>query len=1270
MDAISPSTSTTATSTTKTIPTSATSVSPASASASAPDQAQYRKRKPTSTPTVVIPHVEGLPPCPAHLKKKIRKNRIPDIRHQHSHPAQPNEPAHDPDFVPHPSDVEDDDVQSEEENQRRRYTGPQDPTVVLPSIQKRFRKYFKCLKPVSNPTVDLHQDSRPTPAHSIRFGHHHSHHDILWTTSRPWRVSQHGEDFYQEVKIQNHVIKIDSVVSCQRKTGLEFSYRKSRLTVVDDHYGSDTEEEEEEELYDEELEHNKPTQNQPQSKKVTRPNLRRFLVRALFERDRIKYFHGTWLEEARHSFVGESAEPLELLLVDQCYEIELKHVVGIETVIWIPSSTAVPPPCNRFYCRFHWKPTKASFADLPSVRKPNPPNPINNSTSLCSTCVAVPKEIQWLTDPMNGHIYLGKTDQYESLGFTLRGEETYRLHDFVRVADSSPSNPQVIGQIVEICGIRANPNANKTIIIDDAPFCPPAEVYSKIASLKHKPVITIRKYKRHPWDGVSTRTRKFMDDRQLWITDDEQLVDVKTQLQGKCEIIHLTKHQNNQYLTVGSGRKVSEQSITERDHCFYSLLPNQRQQKYICTVPVLDDSWKAALTSREPAWVKIEDESIEDQYKELVKNYGCGKIRHLELFGGIGSMSVALVELGLACQDDITFIDSSVPACQTISSNFPRSTVICADVNEVFELMITGKNEVGQGYLVDRRTGKTIRAHELPRPGDFDLVTAGFPCGSHSTLNVLRKANDAKNALCATALSFIAYLKPDYLFFENVRGLLKTSFINPGDDSVLNKAFLRIICGTLVSLGYQVNFGVLQAAQFGSPQARRRIMFSGTRHGLTPVKLPEPTHHFPDESLAILLPTNDESRESNKSVRADYRKCSSGSLPAITIHDSISDLPKFEYVNPNRVMGKQRATSSNQIVNTEDVYDSDQESGQDGAELIPQLNSLVSFSPILGQSKISLIGFDEFEYMGKPMNRYQVWLRKQLEWKPIVETFIPKPSRHASDHNDESSGLDCRIRNWHVTPRFSPKVTERICYIPMKPNADHRHLPKPLRLKNLKRCRNLRDFDGNYGRLGFKNQFNTIITKMHPHNQNKCGAVLHPNQNRTLSLLEAQRAQGFPDRFKLEPAATKGQMEETVNQQLFKLVGNTIPIPISLSLSKQLLQAREHDYMKSKKRLESMPQRTSTATTISRSSSAVTERNAGRDHRTSSLSGHEAHRHLDHHRRIIPNRDGPLNHDASPLSRPNSNSVGQIELRKTCVDCLDLIDLCLDLSPLPNSSSS
>ncbi|KNE86621.1 hypothetical protein PSTG_20016, partial [Puccinia striiformis f. sp. tritici PST-78] len=123
---------------------------------------------------------------------------------------------------------------------------------------------------------------------------------------------------------------------------------------------------------------------------------------------------------------------------------------------------------------------------------------------------------------------------------------------------------------------------------------------------------------------------------RLWITNHEHLVDVRNQLQGHCEIIHLAKDNDSQYLTLGSAHNVSEDSIVERDNCFYSILPTRRQQKYNCSVPDIDDSWKASLRSREPEWVQIESESQEEQYKDLVKDYGCGKIRHLELFGGIG----------------------------------------------------------------------------------------------------------------------------------------------------------------------------------------------------------------------------------------------------------------------------------------------------------------------------------------------------------------------------------------------------------------------------------------------------------------------------------------------------------------------------------------------------------------------------------------------------------------------------------------------------------
>lgn len=43
------------------------------------------------------------------------------------------------------------------------------------------------------------------------------------------------------------------------------------------------------------------------------------------------------------------------------------------------------------------------------------------------------------------------------------------------------------------------------------------------------------------------------------------------------------------------------------------------------------------------------------------------KLRHLELFGGVGSMSVAFMEAGLTHQKTTVFMDWSVPACETVA---------------------------------------------------------------------------------------------------------------------------------------------------------------------------------------------------------------------------------------------------------------------------------------------------------------------------------------------------------------------------------------------------------------------------------------------------------------------------------------------------------------------------------------------------------------------------------------------------------------------------
>jgi DNA (cytosine-5)-methyltransferase 1 len=98
---------------------------------------------------------------------------------------------------------------------------------------------------------------------------------------------------------------------------------------------------------------------------------------------------------------------------------------------------------------------------------------------------------------------------------------------------------------------------------------------------------------------------------------------------------------------------------------------------------------------------------------------------------------------------------------------------------------------VHEGHQVDHPT--TIDGKErLPppfKPGDFDVVIAGFPWYSfpslfacltlqifdsqpHSTLNMFQKADDRKTNLILPVLSFIDFLKVKFVVFENVRGFL------------------------------------------------------------------------------------------------------------------------------------------------------------------------------------------------------------------------------------------------------------------------------------------------------------------------------------------------------------------------------------------------------------------------------------------------------------------------------------------------------------------
>jgi DNA (cytosine-5)-methyltransferase 1 len=92
-------------------------------------------------------------------------------------------------------------------------------------------------------------------------------------------------------------------------------------------------------------------------------------------------------------------------------------------------------------------------------------------------------------------------------------------------------------------------------------------------------------------------------------------------------------------------------------------------------------------------------------------------------------------------------------------------------------------------------------------------------------------------------------------------------------------------------------------------------------------------------------------------------------------------------------------------------------------------------------------------------------------------------------------------------------------------------------------CSRHNQWAGLYGRLDLDGHFSTTITNPEP--MGKQGRVLHPTQNRVVSVRECARSQGFPDTFKFH-----GQVLDKHRQ-----VGNAVPPPLARALGVELLKA-------------------------------------------------------------------------------------------------------------------
>lgn len=166
--------------------------------------------------------------------------------------------------------------------------------------------------------------------------------------------------------------------------------------------------------------------------------------------------------------------------------------------------------------------------------------------------------------------------------------------------------------------------------------------------------------------------------------------------------------------------------------------------------------------------------------------------RILDLFCGAGGFSYGMEKNSKF--KTIIALDNDEKAGDTFKKNMPNSEVIIGDITE---------KEIKNNII------------ELSKKLKINMIIGGPPCQGFSNKGKKLGLNDPRNFLFREYLSFVKELKPEVFVIENVRAILSTS----------DGWFKDQIVNEIEQIGYKVEYGILNAKDFGVPQARERAFF-------------------------------------------------------------------------------------------------------------------------------------------------------------------------------------------------------------------------------------------------------------------------------------------------------------------------------------------------------------------------------------------------------------------------------------------------------------
>lgn len=171
----------------------------------------------------------------------------------------------------------------------------------------------------------------------------------------------------------------------------------------------------------------------------------------------------------------------------------------------------------------------------------------------------------------------------------------------------------------------------------------------------------------------------------------------------------------------------------------------------------------------------------------------------IDLFCGAGGFAEGCSWAGF---QSVFGVDHLEPAIRTWSLNHPNALACLGDIKQL-----------DPEDLKRKLAEKGIH--------DIQLITGGVPCQGFSRANRKHTDEDERNYLFLEYMRFVECFMPNYVILENVSGMRSTA----------GGRFEASIKDAMENLGYNVSVRLVNAADYGVPQIRQRLLFVGVKKG-------------------------------------------------------------------------------------------------------------------------------------------------------------------------------------------------------------------------------------------------------------------------------------------------------------------------------------------------------------------------------------------------------------------------------------------------------